>query len=79
MTLLLVAINRILGKLGNEMDELLFADNLAIYITTRNQKVAARALQAVTNKIDAWAAEKGLIFSTSKTVNMVFRKRRKRH
>ena len=41
------------------------------------QNVAARVLPRVINKLDAWAVERGLIFSTNKTVNMVFRKRRK--
>ena len=74
----LVAINDILIKLGNGVDISLFVDDLALYITIRNQRVAVRALQRVTNKFEVWAAEKRLTFSTSKTVNMVFRKRRKR-
>ena len=53
VTLILVAINGILGKLGIEVDGSIFADDLAIYITTRNQSVAARSLQGVTNKLDA--------------------------
>ena len=57
------------------MDGLIFADNLAKYITTRNQSVAARALQGVTNKLDAWVAERVLILFTSKTVNIVFIKK----
>ena len=31
----------------------LFTDDLAIYIITRNQRVATRPLQGVTNKLDA--------------------------
>ena len=46
---LVVAINGLLGELGNRVNESLTADNLAIYITTRNQKVATRAMQGVTN------------------------------
>ena len=38
---------------------------------------ASRALQGVTNKLDAWAAERGLTFSPSKIVSMTFRKRNK--
>ena len=67
--LFLVAIN---GILGNGVDGSLFADDLAIYITTRNQRVATRALQGVTNKLDAWAAGRGLTSSPSKTVCMAF-------
>ena len=37
--------------------------------------VAARALQRVTNKLYALAAQRELTFSTSKTVNMIFKKR----
>ena len=61
VTFYLVAINVIFGGLRNEVDASLFADNLAIYITTRSQRVATRALQGMTNK----------------TVSMTFRKRRK--
>ena len=58
------------------MDGSLFADDLAIYIT-RNQRVAARALQGVSNKLDAWAAERGLTFSPNKTASMAFKKKNK--
>ena len=58
------------------MDGSLFADDLAIYITTRSKTVASRALQGVTNKLDARAAEKDLTFSSSKTVSMTFKKRK---
>ena len=61
------------------MDESFFADDLAVYITTRNQRVASRALQEVNNKLDAWTVKRGLTFSTSKIGNMVFIKRRKRN
>ena len=70
VTLFLVAINVILREFRNE-----WMDNLAIYITTRNQRVGSRALQGVTNKLNAWAAERGLSFSFNKTVSMMFIKR----
>ena len=41
--------------------------------------MADRALQGLSNKLNAWALERELIFPTSKTVNMVFRKRKKRN
>ena len=47
VTIFLVAINGILGELGNGVDWSLFADDLTIYITTRNQRVATRALQGI--------------------------------
>ena len=53
VTLFLVEINGILGELGNEVNGSLFADDLAIYITTKNQRVTSRALQGVINKLDA--------------------------
>ena len=43
------------------MDGSLFADYLAIYITTRNQRLAARALEGVTNKLDAWASKREIL------------------
>ena len=79
VTLFQVAINGILGKLRNIENESLFADDLAIYITTRKQRVISRALEGVTNNIDAWAAERSLTFSPRKTVSMTFRKRRKKN
>ena len=45
MTLFLIAINDILKELGNGVDGSLFANDLAIYISTRNLRVATRALQ----------------------------------
>ena len=76
VTLFLLAINGLLGELGNGVDGSLLADDLTIYITTRNQRVAARALQVVTNKLNAWAVEKGLTLSSNKkTSKHVFRNR----
>ena len=48
----------LLGELGNGVDGSLFADDLTIYITTKNQRVATRALQGVTNRLEVWAAGK---------------------
>ena len=79
VTLFLVAINGILGELGNKVDGSLFTHDLAIYITRRYQRVAARTLQGMTNKLDAWAVERNLTFSPNKTVCMIFRKRRERN
>ena len=79
VTLFLVAINRILGELGNGVDGSFFADDLAIYIITRSWRVASRVLQGVAHKLDAGAAERDLTFSHSKKVSMKFRKRRKRN
>ena len=75
VTLFLVAIISILAELGNGIDRSLFADGLSIYITTRNQKAAPRALKEVANKLDAWAMEKELAFSNCKTINVIFRKK----
>ena len=47
ITLSLVEINSILGEVVNEVDRSLFANNLAIYITTRNQRVETRELKRV--------------------------------
>ena len=57
------------------MDVSLFADDLPIYMPTRNQKIGARALQGVTNKLDAWAAVVARHFPPNKTVSIIFRKR----
>ena len=39
--------------------------------------MATRALKGVANKLDAWAAKRGLAFSPNKAVSMIFRKRNK--
>ena len=75
VTVFLVAINNILKELGNGVDGSLFADDLAIYINTRNLRVATRALQTMTKKLEKWATERGLKFSPGKTTTMIFRKR----
>ena len=43
---------------GNGVDGSLYADDLAIYITTNSHKVASTALQGVTSKLDAWAPDR---------------------
>ena len=53
MYLFLVAINGILEERGNVVNILIFADDLPIYIITRNKRVTARSLQGVTNKLNA--------------------------
>ena len=53
VTFFLVAINGILGDLGTGVDGSLVADDMAIYITTRSQRVASRTSQGITNKLDA--------------------------
>ena len=78
MTLFLMAINGNLGELRNRVD-FFCRPSSYIYITTRYQRVAARALQRFTNKLDAWLAKRRITFSTSKTIIMVFKKRRKRN
>ena len=47
ITIFLVAINSILEEMGNGVDASRFEDDLAIYIITKNQRVASRALQEV--------------------------------
>ena len=54
MTLSLVAINIILEELKNGVNKSLFADDLAIHIT-RNKRVATKALQGVTKKLNTSA------------------------
>ena len=66
VTLFLVAINGISGELGNRVMD---------HSLQRNQRVETRVLQGVTNKLDAWAAERGLTFFPNKTVSIIFRKR----
>ena len=61
---------------GKWMDRLLFEDDLAIYITAINQRAVNRALQGVINKLDVWAVERILNFSTSKIGNKIYRKRK---
>ena len=54
VTLFLVAIIGIFRELGNGVDESLSADDLAIYITIISQRMAYRALQGMTSKLNAW-------------------------
>ena len=67
VTRFLVAINSILGQLGDGVDGSIFADDLAIYITIRNQKVAAKALKRLT--VRCMSNRERINFFTSKTIN----------
>lgn len=57
----------LLEELGNGVDGSLFADDLAIYTTAKKPKRGTRVLET-------WVAERGLKFSITKTLSMVFRK-----
>ena len=70
-----MAINGILGELRNGVYGSHFTDDLAIHIAIRSQRVISRALQGVTNKLDAYTVERGLTFSISKIVSIIFKKR----
>ena len=48
-----MSINGIFAELENGVKESLFADNLVVYVTTRNQRVVTRAWQGVINKLNA--------------------------
>ena len=60
------------------MNGSIFPDDLAIYITTRNQRIATRALKGVNNELDEWAVESGITFFSKKPINMIFIKKQKR-
>ena len=60
------------------MEGSLIADDPAIHTSIRNQTVATRALQEVTNMLDTWTVERELTFSPSKAVNIIFKKRREK-
>ena len=61
-----------------ELAVTVYINYTVIYITIRNLRVAPRAPQRTTNKLEKWAMERGLKFFPSKTTTMIFRKRRKR-
>ena len=52
---------------------------LPLYKTTRNLKLATRASQGTTSNFEAMAVDSRLFFLLSKTVVMVFRKRKERN
>ena len=49
------------------------------YTLQQKNRGASRVLQGVINKLDAYAAERGLTFSPNKTESMKFRNRRNRN
>ena len=57
----------------------LLETNKEIMIIVKNQRVAKKALQGITNKLGVWAAERNLSFSPIKNSNHDFQKKRKRN
>ena len=53
--------------MGNVVDGSLFADDLSLNITIRNQKVAAKALKRLT--VRCMSNRERINFFTSKTIN----------
>lgn len=73
-TLFLVAINDICQNISKPIKNLLFADDLTLYIKGKDIHLTARLMQAALNHIESWSLSHGFTFSTEKTKCIVFSK-----
>ena len=80
MALFLVAINVILEKLGNGLKGPLFTDDLAIYIYYNNKPKSGNKSTADYHQQNRYmsGSKERTNLSTSKTINIVFRKKGKK-
>jgi ribonuclease HI len=74
----LLAINDITSVLPPGISSSLYADDLVLYSTGRRLPLLTRRLQMSVNKIAKWAEMRGFQFSTSKTVSLLFHKKRRK-
>ena len=72
-------IDFILRELGNIVDGLLFTYDLSIYTTKRSVRLTSKMFSWNKQAKLKCRIQKGLLFSSTKTVVIVFRNRRKRN
>lgn len=72
VTLFLCAINSILDSVSLPVKELLYADDLTIFISHKNIRHIEKKLQLTINKLNKWSEENGFTFSEQKTKGMLF-------
>ena len=75
VTILLVALNGILGELRKWSEWIIFCRRSSCKYYNKKPKDGNLSTVRSYQKLNAWAAERGLTFSTSKKVNMIFGKR----
>lgn len=75
--LFLIAINDISECLPHSVDGSLFVDDFAIYITTKNTKIAKGLLSKCLRNLEKWSLKTGFTFSISKTTAIIFTRKHK--
>jgi ribonuclease HI len=78
VTCFLLAINDITSVLPSHISATLYADDLAIYSSAKRIPLLVRRLQLAVNKIAFWGEMNGFLFSSSKTVSILFNNKRKK-
>ena len=76
VALFAVMINDIGDELPRAVGRSLFVDDLAIWYSASSTRSVSRQLQLAVSRLERWAAENGLRFSTAKTVAVHFCRRR---
>lgn len=75
--LFLIAINDIVKCLPRKVKGSLFVDDFAIYVTTKNIKMAKRLLTKCLKNLESWSEKTGFKFSTTKTKGIIFTRKQK--
>ncbi len=74
--LFILALNSISEDLPRNIQHLLCADDLLVFLRHNNAAEANRGLQSAINRLAKWGAERGLIFSSAKTKILSFSRKR---
>ena len=76
-TLFSLAINGILASIPQNVNSLLYVDDLILYTTGNYLSGLERRLQVAINNVNTWANNHGFKFSPTKTYSILFHRKRK--
>lgn len=77
VTLFIIAINKIFTNIQYPVKTVMYADDLVIFISSKNITEIKQTLQNTLNKLTEWCKNSGFKFSTEKTKALVFTRKRK--
>ena len=77
MTLFGVMINDIERVLSPAIGRVLFVDDFAVWCSAASTQSMERQLQVAVSRVEAWGKPNGFRFSTTKTVDMQFSRKRR--
>ena len=77
VTLFIITINKVFSCIQSPVKSIMYADDLVIFVASKNIKEIQQKLQCTLNKLTKWCETTGFKFSKEKTNAMIFTRKRK--